>query len=38
MSSRNQFLKTVNHQQPDRVVLDFGASPVTGIHVQTISK
>lgn len=38
MSSREQFLKTVNHQQTDRVVLDFGATSVTGIHVQTISK
>ncbi len=38
MNSREQFLKTVNHQQPDRIVLDFGATPVTGIHVQTISK
>jgi len=38
MSSREQFLKTVNHQQPDRVVLDFGGSAVTGIHVQTISR
>jgi hypothetical protein len=38
MSSREQFLKTVNHQQPDRVVLDLGATPVTGIHIQTISK
>lgn len=37
MSSREQFLKTVNHQQPDRVVLDFGATPVTGIHVKAIS-
>lgn len=38
MSSREQFLKTVNHKQPDRIVLDLGATPVTGIHVQTISK
>jgi len=38
MSSREQFLKTVNHKQPDRVVLDLGATPVTGIHIQTISK
>lgn len=37
MSSREQFLKTVNHQQTDRIVLDLGATPVTGIHVQTIS-
>ena len=38
MSSREQFLKTVNHKQPDRVVLDFGSTAVTGIHIQTISK
>jgi hypothetical protein len=38
MSSREQFLKTVNHKQPDRIVTDFGATPVTGIHIQTISK
>ncbi|MCY1721386.1 hypothetical protein OU798_13605 [Prolixibacteraceae bacterium Z1-6] len=38
MSSRDQFLKTVNHKQPDRVVMDFGSTAVTGIHVQTISK
>ncbi len=38
MSSKEQFLKAVNHQQTDRVVLDFGATSVTGIHVQTISK
>lgn len=38
MSSREQFLKSINHQQTDRVVLDFGATAVTGIHVQTISE
>lgn len=38
MDSRVQFLKTINHKQPDRVVLDLGATPVTGIHVQTLSK
>ncbi len=38
MNSREQFLKTVNHKQPDRVVIDLGATPVTGIHIQTISK
>ena len=37
MSSRDQFLKTVNHQQPDRIVMDLGATAVTGIRVQTIS-
>lgn len=38
MSSREQFIKSVNHKQTDRIVLDFGATPVTGIHIQTISK
>jgi hypothetical protein len=36
MESRAQFLKTINHQQPDRLVVDFGATPVTGIHVQSV--
>jgi hypothetical protein len=38
MNSREQFLKTINHHQPDRVVIDLGSTAVTGIHVQTISK
>ncbi|MCG6187371.1 uroporphyrinogen decarboxylase family protein [Maribellus maritimus] len=38
MDSRQQFLKAVNHQQPDRIVIDLGSSGVTGIHVQTISR
>lgn len=37
MNSREQFLKTVNHQQPDRIVLDMGATSVTGVHVKTVS-
>ena len=32
-NSRENLQKTLNHQQPDRLVVDFGASPVTGIHV-----
>jgi len=38
MNSREQFLKTVNHRQPDRIVIDLGSTAVTGIHIQTISK
>ena len=38
MNSREQFQKTINHQQTNRIVTDFGSTPVTGIHVQTISK
>jgi len=38
MNSRKNFLKTLNHQQPDRVVVDLGATPVTGIHVLMIEQ
>lgn len=37
MDSRYQFLKTINHKQPDRIVIDFGSTAVTGIHVRAIS-
>ena len=37
-SSKENFLKTINHQQPDRVVLDFGSTAVTGIHVVIVEK
>ena len=32
MNSRENLKKTLNHQQPDRLVLDFGGTAVTGIH------
>jgi len=31
MTSRERVIQALNHQQPDRVPLDLGASPVTGI-------
>jgi hypothetical protein len=37
-SSRENLKKTLNHQEPDRMVVDFGASPVTGIHVLLVEK
>jgi hypothetical protein len=37
-TSRQNFIKTINHQQPDRVVVDFGSTAVTGIHVLIIEK
>lgn len=37
-SSRQNFLKTINHKQPDRVVVDFGSTGVTGIHVLIVEK
>lgn len=36
--SRENLQKTLNHQQPDRLVVDFGASPVTGIHVRMVEQ
>lgn len=38
MSSKENFKTSINHSQPDRLVVDFGASPVTGIHVQVIDQ
>jgi hypothetical protein len=37
-SSKENFKATVNHQQPERVVVDFGSSPVTGIHAVIVEK
>jgi uroporphyrinogen-III decarboxylase len=37
-SSKQNFVKTVNHQQPDKVVVDFGSAPVTGIHAVIVEK
>ena len=37
-SSRENFKKTINHQQPERLVVDFGSSPVTGIHAVIVEK
>jgi hypothetical protein len=38
MTGKERLLATINHQEPDRVCVDFGATPVTGIHVSVISK
>ncbi|NJN24954.1 MAG: methyltransferase [Cyclobacteriaceae bacterium] len=36
MTPKERVLATLNHQQPDRIAVDFGATPVTGIHVLAI--
>jgi len=36
--SKQNFIETINHRQPGRVVVDFGATPVTGIHVVVVEK
>jgi hypothetical protein len=37
-SSKQNFLKTINHHQPEKVVVDFGSTAVTGIHVLIVEK
>jgi hypothetical protein len=36
MNSKERVRASINHQQPDKVAVDFGATPVTGIHVLAI--
>ena len=38
MRSRDNFLKTLDHEEPDRLVVDLGATPVTGIHVKLVAE
>lgn len=38
MNSRERIQHALNHQEPDRVPLDLGASPVTGMHVSSVYK
>jgi uroporphyrinogen-III decarboxylase len=36
MTSRELLQKTLNHEQPDRIVFDMGSTAVTGIHVRAL--
>ncbi len=38
MTSRQRLQTTLAHQQPDRVCVDFGATPVTGIHATALTR
>jgi len=38
MNSKQRVIASLNHQQPDKIAVDFGATPVTGIHVLAIEK
>ena len=38
MTSRERLIATLNHRQPDRVCVDFGATAVTGIYVGTVAR
>ena len=37
-TSKERFDLTVNHTQPDSLVVDFGATSVSGIHVSSVEK
>jgi hypothetical protein len=36
MTSRERVVLALNHQEPDRVAVDLGGSPTTGMHVSTV--
>ena len=36
MNSRQRVLQAINHQQPDRVPLDLGGGPTSGMHVSSV--
>jgi hypothetical protein len=38
MTSKERLRTTLAHRAPDRIAIDFGATPVTGIHVLIIQK
>ncbi len=38
MNGRERLACTLNHEEPDRVCVDFGATPVTGMHVSAVSR
>lgn len=38
MTSKERVLKSLNHEKPDKLAIDFGATPVTGMHVLIIEK
>ena len=37
-TSKERFDLTVNHKQPNSLVVDFGATSVSGIHVSSVEK
>lgn len=38
MNSRERIIKVINHEQPDKLPVDFGGGLTTGIHISTIYK
>jgi len=38
MNSKERVLAAINHEEPDVIPVDFGATPVTGVHVLAIER
>ena len=38
MNSKERVLAAINHKEPDTIPVDFGATPVTGVHVLAIER
>lgn len=38
MSHKERFVRALNHKVTDRVPIDFGSTPVTGIHYDAYIK
>ncbi len=38
VTSKDRVLSALSHRQPDRVPIDFGATPVSGIHVSCVAE
>lgn len=38
MTSKERVLTAINHREPDMIPVDFGATPVTGIHVLAVER
>ncbi len=38
MTSKERLLATIEHREPDKVCVDFGASSVTGMHVRIVEQ
>jgi hypothetical protein len=36
-ASRDRLVETLNHRQPDRIPIDFGGAPTTGVHVSCVA-
>ena len=38
VTSRERLIETLNHREPDKVVVDMGATTITGINANALAK